>query len=244
VGQVTRTSFSVPTASLGFWATRLRNRHIGFLDEETAAGEESIVFEDPSGLVLRLVGDDRDVRTPWATSEVRAKHAVRGLHSVTLMLRSKQRTLALLTELLSFTAVNESETGVRLAVNGDLPGHYMEIAEYGEAEPAMNGTGAVHHVAMAISDAELQLALRAELLRQGYRVTEVRDRQYFQSIYFREPGGVLFEVATVRPGFTVDEPLDALGRQLKLPPWEEPHRASIEAALPAIMCPEEATTGR
>ena len=238
-GQVTRTSFSVPAGSLGFWGARLRSRGIGILEEETELGEGSITFEDPSGLMIRLVGDDRDGRVPWVTGDVTPENAVRGLHSVTLMVRSMKGTIELLTDLLGFSVVHESEGGLRLAANGDLPGHYMEVAEYAEAEPSMNGIGTVHHVAMAISDTEEQLRLRAELLRLGYRVTEVRDRQYFQSIYFREPGGVLFEVATIRPGFTVDEPLEALGRQLKLPPWEEPHRKSIEAELPLITTSDE-----
>jgi glyoxalase family protein len=233
----------VPATSLGFWASRLRSRGVGVLEEETPFGESSIAFEDPSGLILRLVGDDADTRVPWVTDDVAAANAIRGLHSVTLMVRSKVRTIALMTDLLGFSAVNESEGGVRLAANGDLPGHYMEVAEYAEAEAAMNGIGTVHHVAMAISEAEEQLRLRAELLRSGYKVTEVRDRQYFQSIYFREPGGVLFEVATIRPGFTIDEPLEALGRQLKLPPWEEPHRKSIEAELPVITIPDERAIG-
>jgi glyoxalase family protein len=110
----------------------------------------------------------------------------------------------------------------------------IDVTEHPEAELAVNGIGTVHHVAMAISSAEEQLELREALIRQGRKVTEVRDRCYFQSIYFREPGGVLFEVATVSPGFTVDEELSSLGRALKLPPWEEPHRASIEQMLPAV----------
>jgi glyoxalase family protein len=110
----------------------------------------------------------------------------------------------------------------------------IDVAHHADAEPAVNGLGTVHHVAMAVASAEEQLRLRQELLRYGCKVTEVRDRCYFQSIYFREPGGVLFEVATVQPGFAIDEPAAALGRDLKLPPWEEPHRAEIERGLAPV----------
>jgi len=122
----------------------------------------------------------------------------------------------------------------RLAVNGGGPGKTIDVAHHPDAEPAINGLGTVHHVAMAIGSAAEQLSLRAELLRYGCKVTEVRDRCYFQSIYFREPGGVLFEVATIQPGFAIDEAPSTLGRDLKLPPWEEPHRAEIERRLAPV----------
>jgi glyoxalase family protein len=121
-----------------------------------------------------------------------------------------------------------------MATGGDAPGHWIDVLQDASAPHAKNGLGTVHHVAMAIGSGEEQAALREALLTAGARVTEIRDRQYFTSIYFREPGGVLFEVATIAPGFAVDEPLDALGRALKLPPWEEPHRAEIERGLAAI----------
>jgi glyoxalase family protein len=120
-----------------------------------------------------------------------------------------------------------------VAVNGDAPGRAMDIVAAGDADWAKNGLGTVHHVAMAIGSEEEQLKLREELVGRA-NVTPVRDRQYFRSIYFREPGGVLFEVATTRPGFAVDEPVDELGRDLKLPPWEEPQRSTIEASLPDV----------
>jgi glyoxalase family protein len=119
-------------------------------------------------------------------------------------------------------------------VNGAAPGRLLEIVPAGDAPAAVNGLGTVHHVAFAVDDPAQQLELRRELIRRGVQVTEVLDRQYFRSIYFREPSGVLFEVATVPPGFTVDEALPDLGTSLKLPPWEEPRRADIEAGLPPI----------
>ncbi len=148
-----------------------------------------------------------------------------------MVVRSLGATRDLMTELLGYQVVDEAENRTRMAAGGDRPGHVIDIVVDPSAEAAVNGLGTVHHVAMAISNGEEQRRLRDELLDMGLRVTDIRDRCYFESIYFREPGGVLFEVATVQPGFTADEELDSLGRGLKLPPWEEPHRASIEANL-------------
>jgi glyoxalase family protein len=130
--------------------------------------------------------------------------------------------------------VGEREDALRVAVNGDAPGRLVEIVRAGDAPNAINGLGTVHHVAFAVDDPDQQLELRRELLRRGIPVTEVLDRQYFRSIYFREPGGVLFEVATIPPGFTADESLEELGTSLKLPPWEEGNRRNIEAGLPTV----------
>jgi glyoxalase family protein len=139
-----------------------------------------------------------------------------------------------MTGLLGFEVVDETDGRIRVAVNGHRPGHVIDIVHDGQATPAKNGIGTVHHVAMAIETDAQQLALRADLVARGCQVTEVRDRQYFKSIYFREPGGVLFEVATMGPGFLIDEELRDLGRDLKLPPWEEPHRQEIEHRLPQV----------
>jgi glyoxalase family protein len=233
-GQVVTTSFSVPSASLPLWRERLKAQGAGARDVTSPFGEEVLVTADPSGLRLELVGTDRDPRDPWTGNGVGAGEAVRGLHSVTMVVRALGPTLDLMTNVLGYTIVNEIGSRTRLAVGGDTPGHFIDVIEDSNATPAINGLGTVHHVAMAIATADEQLRLRAELLQMGVQVTEVRDRCYFQSIYFREPGGVLFEVATIQPGFTVDEPLSALGRELKLPHWEEPHRASIESGLARV----------
>jgi glyoxalase family protein len=197
-----------------------------------------IRITDPSGLWFELIGTDRDARTPWTGGSVGAGHAVRGIHSVTISVRSLGPTLALMTGLLGYRVTNEAGNRTRLSVGGEAAGggagHSIDIVVDPEAEAAVNGIGTVHHVAMAIADGDQQRRLRKELFAMGVGVTDVRDRCYFQSIYFREPGGVLFEVATVQPGFTVDEDLASLGRGLKLPPWEEPHRASIESVLSSV----------
>jgi glyoxalase family protein len=236
-GQITATSFSVPASSLDYWKARLREHGVPVDDWPDRFGEESIAFADPSGLVIELVGNDRDGRAAWTKGGVQPEAAVRGLYGVTLTINQPGPTLELMTGLLDFAVVNQAEGRTRLAVNGDQPGNTVDIVSAGAADPAKNGLGTVHHVAMAIAEPDDQLRLRRELLALGYRVTEVLDRQYFQSIYFREPGGVLFEVATVRPGFTVDEVPARLGCDLKLPPWEEPNRPAIEAGLPPIERP-------
>jgi glyoxalase family protein len=233
-GQVVTTAFSVPAASMPFWRTRLTGKGVKVRDIDPRFGEEVVRFDDPSGLWFELIGSDRDTRTPWTGNGVDAVAAIRGLHGVTLLVRQAAPSLALLTEVLGYTIVGEAANRTRVAAGGDAPGHFMDVVEDPEADRATNGLGTVHHVAMAIGTDEEQLRLREELVSLGLRVTEVRDRCYFQSIYFREPGGVLFEVATMRPGFTVDEDLAALGRDLKLPPWEEPYRASIEENLAQV----------
>jgi glyoxalase family protein len=180
------------------------------------------------------VATDRDARAPWIASRFDEDTAVRGLHSVTLVVRDPKPTIDLMTDLLGCRVLGESGRRIRMAVGGDRPGHVIDVAHDASAPPMVNGLGTVHHVAMAVeSDAE-QLRLREAVVARGLKVTEVRDRCYFKSIYFREPGGVLFELATMQPGFSVDEPVADLGRGLKLPPWEEPHRRDIEARLAPI----------
>ena len=232
-GQITVTSFSVPRGSLGFWQTRLAERGVLVQDDRTA-GLKAVSATDPSGLSLRLVEDGADGRPPWTGNGVAPEAAIRGLHSVTLTLDDPAPTVALLSGLLGFEVVDEMERVSRLAVNGDVAGRRIELVRGSGAPAARNGLGTVHHMAMAIASSQEQIQLRQELIALGYQVTEVLDRQYFQSIYFREPGGVLLEVATVRPGFAVDETLPELGTALKLPPWEETNRAVIMRGLPPV----------
>ncbi len=233
-GQVTVTSFSVPTGALAFWRVRLADRAIAVTDLPARFGDPVVRFSDLSGLVFELIASSADDRAPWVAPGVPDEAAIRGLHSVTLVVRDAAPTIDLMTRLLGYTVVDRGEARTRLAVNGGGPGRMIDVAEHRDADAAVNGLGTVHHVAMAVTSAEEQLQLRERLIAYGCKVTEVRDRCYFQSIYFREPGNVLFEVATISPGFEVDEPFAALGRGLKLPPWEEPHRAEIEAALAPV----------
>jgi glyoxalase family protein len=231
-GQIVATTFSVPAASIGFWQARLKQYGIDVIQGRPRFDDEVLAFRDRSGLIFEVVAADDD-RMPWE-STIAGRTAIRGLHSVTLVVRAAPPTIDFATQVLGFSVVNEMDGRVRLAVNGARPGHLIDVLYDDKATPAKNGIGTVHHVAFAIQTEEQQLALRAELVQRGVQVTEVRDRQYFKSIYFREPGGVLFEVATMAPGFEVDEDLRNLGRDLKLPPWEEPHRQQIEERLPQV----------
>jgi glyoxalase family protein len=234
-GQVVATAFSVPSGALDAWGERFVNAGIAVEEGPARFDERHLVVHDPSGLRLELVADARDTRARWVGAEVGADMAIRGLHTVTMLLHARAPTVELMTGLLGFEVVHEEPGRTRLAVGGDLPGHLVDLVEAPQAPQARNGLGTVHHVAFAIDGADEQFRLREELLRAGRQVTEVRDRTYFQSIYFREPGGVLFELATMLPGFSVDESPAELGQALRLPPWEERHRATIEATLPPMV---------
>jgi glyoxalase family protein len=232
-GQVVTTTFSVPVGSLEFWRNRLRHAAVAFSDIEAFFNEPAIGFTDPSGLRFELIAADRDERAPW-TREVSGDAAIRGLHSVQMMVRQSGPSVEFLTRALGWSVVGTTGNRTRVSAGGNAPGHLIDIIEDNDAKTAINGLGTVHHVAMAIATAEEQLQLREALVALGVGVTDVRDRTYFTSIYFREPGGVLFEVATMKPGFTFDEDATSLGRELRLPPWEEQHRASIEANLAPV----------
>jgi len=231
-GQVVAIAFSVPNGSLDEWRIHLASKAIAVNDLPPRFGEPAIGFSDLSGLMFEVIATDRDDRRGWRSKQaVDPGIAIRGLHSVTLLVRDPAKTIDLMTTLLDWTVVDETAGRIRVGVNGGGPGRWIDVAHDPHAEAAVNGLGTVHHVAMAIPSEDEQFALREKLIAYGCKVTEVRDRCYFKSIYFREPGNVLFEVATISPGFTSDEDVASLGKALKLPPWEEPHRGEIEAGL-------------
>lgn len=236
-GQATTTSFSVPEHSIGWWQRRLTEAGASAGRIAGRDGEDVLTFHDPDGLQLALVAHPQgDPRDPWDNGHVPAEHAVRGLHSVTLSVAEEDATAEMLRELgLSFTA----SEGNRLRFNAGEggPGAIVDILVTPGAPRGLVAAGTVHHVAWRAPDEPTQAAWRAELVDRGVSVTSILDRQYFRSIYFREPGGTLLEVATDQPGFSVDEPLLELGRALKLPPWLEPDREQIEHALPALRRP-------
>ena len=235
-GQITATAFSVPAGSLPAWRRRLAERGVAgpLPGPARRFGEEVIAFPDPSGLTLELIATAEDHRPPWTGSDLDPKIAIRGLHSVTLMIAVPERSVQFLTSVLGYALTGSEPPRTRLSAGGGGPGRWLDIVHAPEIPPGQNGLGTVHHVAMGVATSQEQLACREELVRRGVPVTEVYDRQYFQSIYFREPGGVLYEIATVPPGFTVDEPPEELGRALKLPPWEEANRLLIETGLPRL----------
>lgn len=233
-GQVTTTSFSVPAGSLPWWHERFEAAGVTVVEQTHRFGERSLTVVDPSDLLIEIVAATEDTRVPWTTAEVGAERAIRGLHSVTMTIANPDPTLAFMEQWLGARVVGREGQHIRVGIGGDSAGHLVDVHHVPGAPRARNGLGTVHHVAFAVGSGEEQVALRDGLADAGVGVTDIRDRQYFTSIYFREPGGVLFEVATVTPGFTVDEPLATLGRGLKLPPWEESHRTSIDAGLDQV----------
>jgi glyoxalase family protein len=233
-GQITSTSFSVPSGSLSGWRDRLEDVGYPAGEGDERFGDQVLRVRDPSGLVIELVACADDPRDPWTGGGLPEDDAVRGVHAVTLSVRDPGPSVDFLARVLGWTVVGEEGGRTRLVANGDLPGHRIEILHAPDAPRAVNGLGTVHHVAMAVDDAEVQMAVRESLVRQGVDVTPVLDRQYFRSIYFREPGGILYEVATIPPGFGVDEEVSSLGTGLRLPPWEERYRTEIEAGLAPV----------
>lgn len=235
-GQVVTTAFSVPRVALAAWHERLAASGQA-VSEAHVFGEPRLLVRDPSGLAMALVGSDADTRPPWTGGGLDASLAIRGLHSVSLLVTDLGPTEAFLGEVLGLGVSRREPGRVRVSVGAGGVGRQFDIEHDAGALPGRNGLGTVHHVALAISDEEAQRTLHEDLQRRGVQVTPVMDRQYFRSIYFREPGGVLIEVATMAPGFAVDEPLSALGTSPKLPPWQEPQRATIVGGLPPIAVP-------
>lgn len=229
-GQATATSFSVPADSLSQWEERLRGFGIEARRRPAPLEDgELLSFTDPDGLLLELAGRD-DIREPWQAGPVPAGMAIRGLSGVTLTLWNPERTAELLTGTMGFRPVAEAGGRFRFAVGTEE----VDLQVQPAAERGRTAAGTVHHVAWRVGNESIQLEWLAKLAEAGLHVTPVQDRQYFRSIYFREPGGVLFEIATDPPGFTWDEPAAELGRGLKLPPWLEPSRDEIAAALPPL----------
>ncbi|WET78940.1 ring-cleaving dioxygenase [Amycolatopsis sp. QT-25] len=239
-GQATTTSFSVPEASLGWWKQHLAESRVETGRIRNSDGEETLTFADPDGLKLALVAHPQgDPRDPWDTKLVPAEHAIRGLHSVTLSVSEENATAGMLTDGLGLTFAHQEGNRLRFSAGEGGPGALVDVLVTPDAPRGLVAAGTVHHVAWRAPDERTQAAWRDELIDDGVSVTSILDRQYFRSIYFREPGGTLLEVATDEPGFAIDEPLLELGRALKLPPWLEPRREDIEAMLPKLDLPSE-----
>ncbi|MBA8824675.1 glyoxalase family protein [Saccharopolyspora lacisalsi] len=237
-GQTTTVAFSVPQGSLGWWQHHLRElaTHVGA--PATRGDEETLTVYDPDGLALELVTQpESDPRPPWNQGPIPPEHAIRGLHSVTLTEVSHEHTAELFTDTLGFRLLHESSARFRFTTGHGGSGAMVDLLCSPEAPQGLVAAGTVHHIAWRTPDETQQTSWRTTLVDRGLNVTPILDRRYFQSIYFREPGGVLLEIATDSPGFTVDEPLMELGRALKLPPWLEPTRAEIERELPTLRVP-------
>ncbi|WP_435147576.1 ring-cleaving dioxygenase [Halobaculum sp. P14] len=232
-GEVSATGFAVPAGSIDYWRDRLSDADASVREPETRFGSRVLPFTDPDGQELELVETDAFGSVePWDGSPVPAEHQIRGFHSVSLRLADAEPTADLL-EFMGFDRVDEAGDRVRFRGAGDHAA-VVDLVERPDAGRAGNGIGSVHHVAFSVPDDETQTAWQAALRDRGLHATEVKDRQYFRSIYFREPGGVLFEFATDGPGFTADESVAELGSGLRLPEWLEDDRDRIESALPEL----------
>lgn len=236
IGETQETVFRVPEGALGYWSHRFIEKGVAHQALEKRFGETLLAFKDPDGMRLALAGVPGIENDPgWSDGEIPVEHAIRGFHSVSLLVEKASPTAAILTNVMGFTEIARDEPVVRYRAGDTILGGIIDLREAGEFLRGRPGAGTVHHIAFRAAGDSEQLEMVETLTRKfGMRVTEQKDRNYFRSVYFREPGGVLFEIATDDPGFDIDESRDALGRELKLPHFLEPKRPQIETVLPEI----------
>ena len=236
IGETMVTAFRVPESSIGYWTHRFLEKGVTHDAITRRFGQTVLEFRDHDGMRLALVG----VRDPaddamWSGGEIPAENAIRGYHGVTLLLREAAPTAAILTDVLGFAEEGREGSIVRYRAGGTSVGGVVDIQAVGDFLRGRQGAGSVHHIAFRAADDAAEFAMMQKLAENhGIQTTEQKDRNYFRSLYFREPGGVLFEIATDIPGFAVDEPVAELGQSLKLPPQYEARRVAIEAALPDL----------
>jgi glyoxalase family protein len=218
---------------------RFKQHHVTAERTSPRFGEEVIRFVDPDGLLVELIASSSPTRIePWSDSPISAEHALHGFHSVSAALEGYERTARLLTDSFGYRLIAELGNRFRFASPDDsAPGRIVDLLCLPDTGTGRVAAGSVHHIAFRAKDKAEQLEWRQHLVDLGYNVTPVIDRTYFHSIYFREPGGILFEIATEPPGFTLDEKLEELGTHLRLPSWMESARSQIEKILPPIQRP-------
>jgi glyoxalase family protein len=237
-GETSAVAFSVPVGSFDFWIERLSRKGISFLGPEARFGQQAISFEDPDGMLVELLEDTSgDAKAGWPGSPVERPFSVQRLHGVTFTHRTAAATSTFLVDGLGFTPAGTEGRRHRFLAGNEGERGLIDIVEDPAAPPARQSAGSVHHIAWRVKDDAEQLEWQKALRKRGTAPTQVMDRQYFRSIYFHEPGGVLFEIATDTPGFSIDEPVDALGSRLQLPPWLEPERSTIQRRLPPLRLP-------
>jgi glyoxalase family protein len=235
-GMATDIGYAVPEKSLTFWSERFKKYNVPVTGSGTRFGEEYLSFEDPDGLPLTLiVPKAADARKPWETDEVKAAVATRGFHSVTLTLQSATETAKVLTDIFGYSLSARDGRRHRYATGATEHASLIDLVEAPVQGRGTTAGGTIHHIAFRVKNEEVLMNFRKKIDDYGLKVTEKIDRNYFFSIYFREPGDVLFELATDNPGFSVDEPVAELGTHLKLPPQYEKSRAQIEKVLPALV---------
>lgn len=236
-GEVAATAFAIPADSVGYWTDRLKANDVG-VEMEERFGEQVLRFADPDGMLVELISSAAPEVAPWHDGPVSAEQTARGFHGVTLALEHPEATARLLTEVFGYQPIREEGERLRLsAAGGAAAGKTIDLLRVSDGRRGITAAGSVHHIAFRAPDEATQIAWREKLVALGHGVSPVMDRTYFRSIYFREPGGVLFEIATDGPGFTHDESVAELGSGLHLPPWMESARPRIEAVLPRIEIP-------
>lgn len=236
IGQTQETVFRVPEGSIGYWTHRLIEKGVAHQAPEKRFGEKAVAFKDPDGMRLALVAVPGIESEPaWNNGEIPVEQAIRGFHSVSLLVAEAAPTAAILTDIFGFTEAARDGLLVRYKAGDTAVGGIVDLREAGEFLQGRQGAGTVHHVAFRAANDTVQSEMVAKLAQNhGIRATDQKDRNYFRSVYFREPGGVLFEIATDEPGFAIDEPATSLGQALKLPAFLEPNRQQIEAVLPKV----------
>lgn len=232
-GQLTVTSFSAPEKSLGYWMKRLEQFKIPFTEAQRRFDETFIYFEDNDGLGLEIVFNDKDDRKGFTYGNIPQEYAIKGFFGVALEEEGYEKTAGLLTAQMDHKLIQEQGNRFRFSASGKV-GDFVDVLCSPDELRGLGGSGTVHHVAFATANDQTQIQAREKLSKAGFNITPVIDREYFHSVYFREPGGILFEIATLPPGFAVDEEVAHLGEKLKLPPWQERNRQIIEQALPPV----------
>jgi len=243
VGQALQTTFRIPENSIGYWTHRFVEKGVTHTAPEQRFGESVLPFTDPDAMSLALVGvAGAESEAAWDGAGISAEHAIRGFHGVTLMVDDGAATAAVLREVLGFRSAGQDGSLARFAATA-AAGGLVDIRAAGGFLPGRQGRGSVHHIAFRAPDDATQAAMAQKLVTDlRLRPTQQLDRKYFRSVYFREPGGILFEIATDAPGFAVDEPVETLGHDLKLPPFLEVWRKEIEAALPELNTAENSVS--
>ena len=235
VGMATEIGYSVPADSLGFWAERFKANNVKHDQPLERLGEIILPFSDPDGLQLKLVVPEKeDSRKAWETNDVKADAATKGFHSITLTLRNMKPTAKVLTDVFGYKLLKQEGNFYRFVTDAIDNAAIVDIFEDPTGKPGIGAGGTNHHVAFRVKDEETLMAFREKVIAHGLNITPKIDRNYFFSLYFREPGGVLFEIATDNPGFDIDESVGELGTHLKLPIQYEPQRSEIEKILPAL----------
>jgi len=234
-GMATGIGYSVPKDSLEFWQNRFKQFNVKHEEIAEMFGEKYLSFEDPDGLKLNfIVSSNEDNRKPWETGEVKADMATKGFHSVTLALRNATPTASVLTDILGYKLLKQEGNNYRFVTDAIENASIVDIIEAPYSAPGINSAGTNHHVAFRVKDDNILMEYREKVMSKGLNITPKIDRDYFFSLYFREPGGVLFELATDNPGFNKNEPVNELGTHLKLPKQYEGARAEIEKVLPDL----------